>query len=242
MKQYLQTTFLGLSILLILSRFAANADTTKVTTSQVKYGHYYYTEDTHRQKYHGFLPSPAPEGLYYYTRMSATANVDNTPKKENIVLIVVYPKQSAAPFGNWSQAFLLITDNKAGQPQKKAFFRLFDIGRHPLEVPAAKPIELHSPPFICRKLSSGGPWGFHRVSFELVDLTGDGILEVWAKHAYGVAVISFQEGEFKKVCSAYSSHKREDPIEYVDLDNDGIYEIKIPDRISNVRNRDSTSA
>ena len=403
MKQHIQTALLGLAISLILSCFAVNADTTKVTTSQVKYGHYYYTEDIHRQKYHGFLPSPAPEGLYYHTRMSTTANVDDTPEKENIVLIVVYPKQSAAPFGNWSQAFLLITDNNAAQPQKKAFFRLFDVGTHPLEVPAAKPIELHSPSFIfkqpmdvsfrladvtddgtldvwveCqygvalisfennvfkevfskdtatreklaetpeveyhrynapleprgqlyhrflgtpppeglyyhtrlkaianiddtpekedivlitadtgvdgpqgewvraflliteneagvlkkkalfklfdagtyhfdvsgktievqsasfvfRKRSSGGPWGFHRVSLKLADLTGDGILDVWAEHAYGMAVISFQEGEFKEICSAYSSHKREDPIEYVDLDNDGIYEIKIPDRIS----------
>ena len=48
-----------------------------------------------------------------------------------------------------------------------------------------------------------------------------------------MAVISFQEGEFKEICSAYSSHHREDPIEYVDLDKDGIYEIKIPDKISN---------
>ena len=52
------------------------------------------------------------------------------------------------------------------------------------------------------------------------------------EHVAGVAVISFQNGEFKEVCSGYSSTRREDPIEYVDLDNDGIYEIKIPTRIS----------
>ena len=64
-------------------------------------------------------------------------------------------------------------------------------------------------------------------------MTGNGILDIWVEHAYGVAVISFQDGEFVEVCSAYSSHKREAPIEYVDLDKDGIYEIKIPDKISN---------
>ena len=41
-----------------------------------------------------------------------------------------------------------------------------------------------------------------------------------------------QNGEFKEVLSCYSSIRREDPIEYIDLDNDGTYEIKIPDLIS----------
>lgn len=63
-------------------------------------------------------------------------------------------------------------------------------------------------------------------------MTGDGTLDVWIESYYGVVVISFQNGEFKEVCNVYSSHRREDPIEYVDLDNDGIYEIKIPTRIS----------
>ena len=43
---------------------------------------------------------------------------------------------------------------------------------------------------------------------------------------------SCQNGEFKEVCSGYSSTRRKSPIEYIDIDNDGIYEIKIPDRIA----------
>ena len=40
---------------------------------------------------------------------------------------------------------------------------------------------------------SGESWRFKWVRFELVDLTGDGILDIWVEHAYGVAVISFQD-------------------------------------------------
>ena len=44
-------------------------------------------------------------------------------------------------------------------------------------------------------------------------------------------MISFQDGEFKEVCSALTSVKAELP-EYIDLDKDGTYEILIPDKIS----------
>ena len=133
--------------------------------------------------------------------------------------------------GQWSEAFLLIAEAETeitGFSKTKALFGLFGGSSHDLNVPA-KTIEVQSAPFVFRGALGGD---FQGVSFKLVDLTGDGILDVWADHAYGVAVISFQDGEFKEVCSAFSSHKREDPIEYVDLDKDGIYEIKIPDRIS----------
>ena len=407
MKPHLQIISLAFCISLILSCFAANADTAKTTTSQVNYGYHYPLD--YPKKYHRFLPSPAPEGLHYHVRMTARANIDDTPKKETIALIVVDTKprtfrSNGALSDNYIQAFLLITDNNAAQPQKKAFFKLFDTGTHPLEVPAAEVIELHSPPsgfklptdvslrladvtddgtldvwvksahgvalisfengefkevfshypvtrekltktaeieyysydvrhesagekyhrflgtpppegtsygtrqkavaniddtpeketivlmvvnskeewrawsqafllitepeterdgfpktkalftlfgatthdlnvptktievqsvpFVFRKpWWSGEDWSFKRVSFDLVDLTGDGILDVWVEHVEGVAVISFQEGEFVDVCSAYSSTRREGPIEYIDLDNDGIYEIKIPDSI-----------
>ena len=406
MKPYLQTTFLGLTILLILTASAVNADTAKTTTSQVNYGYYYYLD--YPKKYHRFLPSPAPEELHYHVRMTAFANIDDTPEKETIVLIIVDAKprtfsSNGALSDNYIQAFLLITDNNAAQPQKKAFFKLFDTGTHPLEVPAAEVIELHSlpagfeqptnaslrlvdvtddgtldvwvksahgvalisfengefkevfslypvtrekltktadieyygydvrdesagekyhrflatpppegasygtrqkavaniddtpeketivlmvvnskeewrawsqafllitepeterdgfpktkvlftlfgatthdlniptktievqsAPFVFRKPWSREDWSFPHVSFDLVDLTGDGILDLWVEHDQGVAVISFQNSEFTEVCSAYSSTRREDPIEYIDLDNDGIYEIRIPDSI-----------
>ena len=135
-------------------------------------------------------------------------------------------------YPQWAQAFLLITDTQAdGFPKKKELFKLFDAGIHAFDVPG-KTIELQSAPFVFWKLRKDRPWFYSGVSFEVVDLTGDGILDIWVEQAEGVVVISFQGGEFVDVCSAYSSPRREDPIEYIDLDNDGIYEIKIPDKIS----------
>ena len=406
MTKHIHNLLLGLSISLILSSLVVNADTTKTVISEVNYSHYYHSEGIN-EKYHGFLPDAAPEELYRHVRMKATANIDDTPEKETIVLIVVGPKptyDNRVGFGNWHQAFLIIANWKGSKIEKKASFKLFDTGTHPLEVPAAEVVKLHSPPsgfklptdvslrlvdvtddgtldvwvksahgvalisfedgefkevfsrypvtrekliktadveyysydvrhepegqkyhhflatpppesasygtrqkavaniddtreketivlmvvnskqewrawsqafllitepeterdefpktkalftlfgatthdlniptktievqsvpFVFRKpWWSGEDWSFKRVSFDLVDLTGDGILDVWVEHPEGVAIISFQEGEFVEVCSAYSSYRREAPIEYIDLDNDGIYEIKIPDSI-----------
>ena len=84
------------------------------------------------ERYHRLLPSPAPEGLSYHGRMIASANIDDTPQKENIVLIVVDTEPrtfSGNPpdFSNWSQAFLLITDTQSyWDPKKKALFKLYD--------------------------------------------------------------------------------------------------------------------
>ena len=416
MNQLLQNTLFGFVIALILSTaFVANADTPQTTTSQVHYNYYHYPLDDRLAKYYRFLPDPAPEGLHYHVQRIATANIDDTPEKETVVLIVVETKprtllSSSADFGNRSHAFLLIANTKGTKIEKKAFFKLFDTGTHPLDVPAAKVIKLHNPsldfeqptdvsfrfvglpddgtlairvksehgvalisfqdgefkevfskytvsrekltdafdieytgygwPFgpgyqkyhgflgnpqpedfsfaystrlkaianiddtpeketivlivsqtsegnadwgqwsqaflliaeadtetdaLPKKkdlfklfasrtypwdvpaktiefqraplvfpgpLRGGGPWSYQYASFDLVDLTGDGILDIWLEQAEGAAVISFQDGEFKGVCSSYSSTRREDPIEYIDLDNDGIYEIKIPDRIA----------
>ena len=154
------------------------------------------------------------------------------PKKRTIVLMVVNSKHE---WRAWSQAFLLITEPETeihGFPKTKALFTLFSATTHDLNVPT-KTIEVQSVPFVFQKpWWSGKDWSFQHVSFDLVDLTGDGILDIWVEHVEGVAVISFQEGEFVEVCSAYSSSKRENPIiEYIDLNNDGIYEIKIPDVI-----------
>ena len=95
----------------------------------------------------------------------------------------------------------------------------------------AKIVELQNVPFVFREAIRIGPWQFG-IGFSLVDLTGDGILDVRVESAYGVVVISFQNGEFVEVCSAYTSSRRKGPIEYIDIDKDGIYEIKVPDRIS----------
>ena len=200
-------------------------------TSGIEYYRYNVRFDPDGQKYHNFLVASPPEELYYNTRMKASANIDGTPEKETIVLMTADTGVDA-PQGEWVQAFLLIAENESdGFPKKKALFKLFDAGRHAFDVPG-KTVELQSIPFGFWKGREGTPWYYYGVSFEPVDLTGDGILDLWVECAYGVAVISFQNGEFKAVCSGYSSPRREDPVEYVDLNNDGIYEIKIPDRIS----------
>ncbi len=223
-----------LYILLTLTAFGVNADTQTRKTPDVEYhsyDHYDFPSDPEGEKYHRFLATPPPDTLSYTTRKKAIANIDDTPEKETIVLMVTQPRGEWVEWGQWNQAFLLIAESEAdGIPKKKDIFKIFASRTYPWDIPA-KTIEVQSAPFVFREFQSAEPWGFQGVSFKLVDLTGDGILDIWAEHAYGVAVISFQEGEFKAVCSAYSSTRREDPIEYVDLDNDGIYEIRIPDRI-----------
>ena len=195
------------------------------------YDPYDFPSDPEGEKYHRFLATPPPETLSYTTRMKAIANIDDTPQKETIVLMVTQPRGESVEWGQWNQAFLLIAENTAdGLPKKKDLFKLFASRTYPWDVPA-KTIEVQSAPLVFRKPWSREDWSFKRVSFDLVDLTGDGILDIWVEHAEGVAVISFQDGEFTEVCSAYSSTRREAPIEYLDIDNDGIYEIKIPDSI-----------
>ena len=195
MKQHIQNTLLTLAISLIFTASAVNADTAKTTTSQVKYNYYYTLDDLSEKKYYRFLPNPVPEELYYHTRMTADENIDDTPEKETVVLMVVGSKPRA-DFGNWHQAFLLITNTKAGKIERKAFFKLFDVGTHPLNVRAAKAIELHNPAFGLKPPPD--------VSFKLADLTGDGILDVWVESAYGVALISFEDSEFLEVFSQYT--------------------------------------
>ena len=213
----------------VFSRYPVSRE--KLTkTADVEYYNYDVRHEPAGKKYHRFLATPPPEGASYGTRMKAVANIDDTPEKETIVLMVVNSKKE---WRAWSQAFLLITEpetERDGFPKTKALFTLFGARTHDLNVPT-KTIEVQSGPFVFRKPWSREDWSFPWVSFKLVDLTGDGILDIWAEHYQGVAVISFQDGEFKEVCSAYSSTGREDPIEYIDLDNDGIYEIKIPDSI-----------
>ena len=195
-------------------------------TPDVEYHRYDHPPDPEGQIYHHFLPDLPPEGPYYHTRKKAIANIDDTPEKETIVLMVV---NSGEELDEWVRAFLLIVDTEVEEAlKKKDFFNLFDSGAFNLDVPG-KVIEVRNPPFVFRGLPNGGAWGFTGVSFELVDLTGDGILDLWVEHAYGVAVISFQKGEFKEVFSSYVVAMRLP--EYVDLDNNGTYEIKIPNNI-----------
>ncbi len=186
--------------------------------------------DPEGQKYHRFLPPPPVKGVYYDTQKRTTANIDDTPQKENIVLITTETGHGE-PRSEPVQAFLLIAENEGDMLKKKALFKLFDAGTYDLEV-QAKTIELQRAHLVLPEILNSPAWLSSRVWFRLVDLTGDGTLDVWIESYYGVVVISFQNGEFKEVCNAYSSHRRENPIEYIDLDNDGVYEIKIPTKIS----------
>ena len=227
MKQHLQTTLLALSISLMLGPFAVNADTSKTTNSEVQYQRYSWREG---RKYHRFFPATAPEGLSYNTRLKATANINNTPERESVVLMLLdVPTTDYYPFaGKWVQAFLLIADEtETGVLKRKAFFKLFDSGTHALEVPAAKSIELQSPAFVFTEPPKDALKS-RDAAFRLVDLTGDGILDVWVEFGYAVVVISFQNDEFKVVFSCYTVPGLLPDAEYVDLDNDGSYEIKIP--------------
>ena len=231
MRQHLQATLLGLSILLILGCSAVSADTTTPETSEVEYHGYDVPSDPEGQRYHRFFPGPAPEKFFYDTRRKITANIDDTPEKETIVSILV-DRSFDAFAGNWAHAFLLIAEAETEADallKKKVLFRLYASDTHELEVPGEVSIKLQSPPFTFRDRSNEAAWKPHGVSFELVDLTGDDTLDVWVEFGYAVAVISFQNGKFKEVFSSYSVGRYEP--EYVDLDNDGTYEIKMPNSI-----------
>ena len=227
---HIQNILLGLAILLIFSCLAANADPLTPETSDVEYKTYPdLPTDPEGPTYHRFLQFPAPKGVSYNTRGKATANIDDTPEKETIVLMVA---EAGEEWREWCQAFLLITEAETetgGLPKKKDLFKLFDAATYDFDVPG-KNVVLRNLPFVFRELWSGESWRFKGVSFDLVDLTGDGVLDIWIDHAYGVAVISFQDGEFKEVFSCYVYYREQAP-EYVDVDNDGSYEIKFQSSI-----------
>ena len=227
MTKHIQTFLFGLFIWLIPSGWAVSADTATPETSEVEYQQYSWREG---QKYHRFLPATRSEELYYNTQLKATANIDDTPERESVVLILLdMPTIQYYPFaGKWVQAFLLIADEtEAGVLKKKVLFKLFDSGTHALEVPAAKAIELQSPAFVFTEPPKDSLKS-RAATFKLVDLTGDGILDIWVEFGYAVAVISFQNGELKEVFSRYTVPGLLPNAEYVDLDKDSTYEIKIP--------------
>ena len=223
MKKHLQNTLFSVSIFLILSSLVSvNADPLKLPTSEIEYQRY-----PEGRKYRRFFPSPIPEGLSGDALLKATANIDDTPEKETVVLMLVEQRENYPFDGNWHQAFLLITDENAnGEAKKKAFFKLFDSGVYDLEVPAT-PIDLQSPLFVFTEPPKNAIKSRY-AAFKLVDLTGDGTLDIWVEFGYAVAVISFQDGEFKEIFSTYTVPGMLPDAEYVDLDKDGTYEIKIP--------------
>ena len=225
MKKHLQNTLFGFATCLLLAGSAVSADPPISQTSDVTYQRFHYGYHPKGRIYHRFLPSPVPKELYYSTKLKATANIDDTPEKEAIVPIIV-GADSEAFSSNWAQAYLLIADTDAAVPKKIDLFKLFDSGIYVLDV-SAKTVELQSPAFVFTQPPKDAlkpP----DVSFKLVDLTGDGTLDIWVEFGYAVAVISFQDGEFKEIFSSYTVPGPLPDAEYVDLDEDGTYEIKVP--------------
>ena len=221
MEQHIRNTCLGLSILLILSCWTVRAE--------VEYRYYDLPTDPEGQKYHRFLTITPPQERHYNTRMKAAGNIDATPEKETIILLTTDTK-IGEPNGEWTHAFLCIAEaeTEAALPKKIDLFKLFDTGAPALDVPAAKVIELQNPPFVFTQPPKDAQKS-NSVSFRLIDLTGDGVLDVWVEFGYAVAVISFQNGAFKAVFSSHCGQTQQP--EYVDLNNDSTYEIKIPNTI-----------
>ena len=227
MTKYIQLLPFGFSIWLILNSWAVSAEPPTPEISEVEYHYYDVPSDPEGQRYHRFFSRPAPEKLFYDTRLKITANIDDTPEKETVVAILADSGIIGAFAGYWAHAFLLILDEtEVGVSKKKAFFNLYDAGLHDLEVPAAKSIEHQSPAFVFKEPWPDAAKG-NGIGCEIIDLTGDGTLDVWLDLGRAVAVISFLDGEFKVIFSRYTYPRDQSP-EYVDLDNDGIYEIKIP--------------
>ena len=148
MEQHLQTTLFGFVISLILSTaFVANADTPQTTTSQVNYGYNYHSDDD-LTKYYRFLASPAPEGLHYHARLIARANIDNTPEKETIILMVGQTSQGGADWGNGTKHFSLSlrrTPKQTRFPRKKSYSNFLLRGLT-LGIPPPKPLNFKDHP------------------------------------------------------------------------------------------------
>lgn len=222
-----QITIFSLFLSLILSCWNLNADDSAIELPAIEYHRYESHRDPDGQMYHRFLPSPPPGGLLYDTRFKVSANIDDTPGKESIVSILADGRGSFLD-GYWGQAYLLITTTEAGVIKKKALFKLFDVDGYESDVPM-KTIELRNPPFIFTLIPKDAHKS-HGIPFRLIDLTGDGILDIWVEFGYAVAVISFQNGEFKEIFSSYT-YAEDYNAGYVDMDNDGSYEIKVPHRV-----------
>lgn len=220
MNKSTRIALLGLSLLFILNSWNLIADNATTPKPAVEYHRYDTPTDPEGEMYHQFLP-PVPKGSYYDTRQKASANIDDTPEKETVVAILEDGGRGSAFDGYWAYAYLLITATEVGVPKKKELFKVFDVADH------AKSIRLHPPPFIFDVRGVDKP---HGVAFKLIDLTGDGILDIWIELGNMVVVISFQNGEFKEIFRSYTYTHRDNPA-YVDMDNDGSYELKIPNRV-----------
>lgn len=205
-------------IYLIFACCQVKADSPTKAVSEVEYQRY---NELSGKVYQQFLPSP-PEGMWYFTRIKGVGNVDNTPEKEAVVLITVQPNSD--PQSHLVQAFLLICTEEAETLTKKELLKLYD--RDAKETSSQNVY----PPLVFNKVRKFSmPVGG---SLELVDLNGDGVLDIWVRFPYYVAVISFQNRMFKPIFNSLTITGADGPApRYVDRDADGLYEIEIPNKV-----------
>jgi len=199
---------------------------------QIEYKGFEETEGKEYQQF--FPPLREGEGLplnkvkgWYWTRMKGVGNVDNTPEKEEVVLITVQEHT------NWDyrQAFLLVCTRKNEAIEKKYLLEIFNNEKKEF-------IEDQSPPYVFKQRDFTRRWYPNHGEFKLVDLNKDGILDVFVQLWFSggsaapfyVVAVSFQDGSLKRIFSSFAV-VRDYPVQYLDVDEDGIYEILIPDEI-----------
>lgn len=211
---------------LIFFSWQVKANSLQKEVSQVEYQGYLEWEG---KEYQQFLP-PEPEGMWYYTKMKGIGNVDNTPEKEEVVLITVQHQIGAEYV---EQAFLLVCTKAEGVLKKKGLLKLYDYGAEETSFQGAYPS------LVFRKTT----WKFmpNNGRLKLVDLNGDGMLDVFVElwfsgGSYGpyyIAVVSFQNGKLKQIFNSFAGANASSPFppQYIDVDKDGIYEIEIPNEI-----------
>ena len=83
MKQLLQNTLFGFAILMILNCAVVSAETQTPKISDIEYKRYEWANNSDGQKYHYLLETRLPKGLEYFTRMTATANINDTAEKRD---------------------------------------------------------------------------------------------------------------------------------------------------------------
>ena len=118
---YLRKSEITFVILIYLSftSWQVKADSLPKITPDVEYQRY---DEPEGKEYQQFLP-PAPDGMWYYTRMKGIGNVDNTPEKEEVVLITIQYSHEAEYYG---QALLLICTKEEGILKKKELLEIYN--------------------------------------------------------------------------------------------------------------------
>jgi hypothetical protein len=219
-----------LAIFCLVFSWQIRAESPQEIVSSVKYQHY---DEQEGKEYQQFLPPlPLHDGQWYWTRIVGVGNIDNTLDIEEIALITSQKSGGHKEPFQYGQAFLIVCIRHEKGLEKKYLLEIFNNTEK--EFSTDKPY----PPMIFKKhkdrefFPSDG-------SFQLIDLNHDGILDIFIQlwyaggsySPYCVEVISFQSGELKRLFTSFAGDKDYSP-KTLDLDDDGLYEIEIPDEIT----------